>query len=400
MTLVASIEHRFTSRRVFNEAFVTLHNFLSSTCAPLGVTRIAYNTGSNPSGLGIGFHDSTNSASNNAWAVFQHASGSTPFYTLIQYTEQPFLGVTGSSAFADGSTAVNYCLAVATAFREDGGMAWNGTTASNGTDVKGNPVWASGSSRLHMFPRSNNATGSHATVMNNMHAYFRGNPYSQNDLFNLTEGGTGAVSHYFADENNFLFMTDVGAMGNFSAVFFGRYLPRTDISASYPYMMAGWFVSSADQNPFRISTIYGHTGGGLFTNGFAGGAVHPSSSYGVRSYSMTLHELFHQSRFHPNRSIITASNRYDEHRPMMVMSEGPNHYGYIGSTPDFFRIGWGIPTGAVSSSGDWAAFNLSFAFGLNRPWNTYSKIIVPWTGSIRPYSLTSRLGTQFTRSML
>lgn len=395
-----SIDHRFTSRNVFNEAFVTLHNFLSVSCAPLGVERIACNTGSNPSGSGMSFWDSNQSASNNAWACFRFNSASSPFYALIQYTHSPFLGATGSNALGDASSAFPWGVAVQVAFREDGGVAWNGTTSSNGTDSKGTPVWTSGSSRLHVFPRSNNPTGSHDANKNNMNMFFRASGYSQNDLFNLSEGGTGAVAHWFADRDNFLFMADVGALGNYSAVFFGRYIPRTDISASYPYMMASWFPSSADQNPFRLSTIYGATGGGITTAQFQGGVVHPSSSFGVRTYSLTLHELFHQSRFHPNRSIVTASNRYDEHRPMIVMNEEPNHFGFVGTTPDFFKIGWGIPTGAMSSSGDWAAFNLSFAFGLNRVWNTYAKIIVPWTGSVKPYSLTSRLGMQFTRSQL
>lgn len=397
MTLAASIENRFTSRRVFNEAFVNLHDFLSSTCAPLGVTRIACSSGS--LGLGMSYWDTLSSASNNAWATFRFGSATTPFYVLIQYTESASLGASpGNPGLSDAGASDTYRLAVQVAMREDGGVAWNGTTNNNNTDTKGTPVWTAGGSRLHVFPRSNAPTGSHVSSMQNMHSFMRSTGlFSVSDLFNMSEGGTGAVTHWYADENNLLFLTDPGALGNFAGVFFGKYLPRADIAAAYPYAMLGWFQSSADQSPFKIGSIYGSTGGSITTNTFAGGVIHPSSSYGVRTFSAVLHELFHQSRFHPNRSIITASNRYDEHRPMIVMNEEPNHYGYIGTTSDFFRIGWGMPTGAVSSSGDWAAFNLSFAFSLNRPWNTYHKIIVPWTGSVAPYSLTSRQGLQFTR---
>lgn len=396
MTLYGSIEHRYVSRNIFNESFVSLHNFLSSTCAPLGVTRIACSTGS--SGIGMSYHDTNEYAGNNAWAVFKFGNALSPFYTLIQYTTAPNLGtLPGSPAIGDGNASTNYCVAISVAFNEDGTSPWNGTTNNDGTDTKGSTVWVSGSSRAHIFPRSNNLTGSHNTSTNNMHTFFKSAGYSKVDLFNLTEGGTGAVQHFYADEDNFLILSDPGAMGNFSAVYYGRYTPRTDISASHPYMMAGWYTTNTDQNPFKLATVYGNTAGTTGSTIFQGGIVHPNSTYGVRAYSQVLHELFHQSRFHPNRSVVTASNRYDEHKPMLVMNEEPNHFGFVGTTSDFFKIAWGIPTGAVSSSGDWAAFNLSFAFGLNRPWNTYAKIVVPWTGSVSPYSLTSRLGTQFTR---
>jgi hypothetical protein len=398
MTLVASIEHRYTSRRVYQEAFVNLYNFLSSTCAPIGVQLIANNSGSN--GTGFGFWDSPLSASHNAWACFKFASATVPFYTLIQYTENVNFGTSpGNPGLADGA-AGQYRIAVAVAFCSGGANAWGGTTASNGADTKSTPVWTSASAPLFVFPRSNNPTGSHLTNKENMMTFFRSTNYSQADLFNMTtEGGTGAVTHFFADENNFLFMADPGALGNYSVIYFGKYTSRSDITPDFPYVSMGLYTDSTDRAPMTYTADYGSTAGTLTNTTFPGGIVHPSSSFGVRTCKVLLNALFMQSRYHPNKSMTTASNRYDLHRPQLAIFEDPNHYGYLGMI-NFFRMGWGIPTAAVSSSGDYAAFNVHLAFTMNRPWNTYLKMIVPWTGSVQPYSLTSRLGVQFTRSFV
>lgn len=398
MTLAASIEHRYTSRRVYQEAFVNLYNFLSSTCSPLGVQLIANNSGSN--GTGMGFHDSTLSASNNAWACFKFASATNPFYTLIQYTEGVNFGTApGSPGLADGA-AGQYRIAVSVAMRSGTTSPWNGSTASNGADTKGTPVWISGSSSLFVFPRSCNPTGSHNNSKENMMTFFRSTNYSQVDLFNMTtEGGTGAVTHYFANENNFIFMADPGALGNYSTIYFGKYVSRSDIVPEFPYVCLGWYTDSTDRSPMGYLVDYGNTAGTLTSTGFSGGIIHPSSSNGVRTTKALLNTLFLQSRYHPNKSMTTASNKYDLHKPQLAIFEDPNHYGYLGMI-DFFKMGWGIPTAAISSSGDYAAFNVHLAFTMNRPWNTYLKVIVPWTGSVQPYSLTSRLGVQFTRSFV
>jgi hypothetical protein len=383
---------------VYQEAFVNLYNFFSSTCAPIGVTLVANNSGSN--GTGFGYWDTPTSASDNAWACFRFNSASSPFYALIQYTEGSTFGsAPGSPGLADGVNT-NWRIAVSFAFCSGGNVAWNGTTASNGRDTKGTPVWTSASAPLFVFPRSNNPTGSHNNSKENMMTFLRSTNYSKVDFFNMTtEGGTGAVTHFFADENNVLLMGDAGALGNYSVVYFGKYMPRSDITPDYPYVSLGWYTDSIDRNPFTYNVDHGNTAGTNTSTAFQGGIVHPSSSFGVRTTKALLNSLFMQSRYHPNKSIVTASNRYDLHKPQLVIYEDPIHYGYLGLI-NFFRMGWSIPTAAVSSSGDYAAFNIHLAFTMNRPWNTYHKIIVPWTGSVQPYSLTSRLGVQFSRSFV
>jgi hypothetical protein len=348
----------------------------------------------------MGFWDTATSASNNAWACFAFTSATNPFYVLTQYTENVNFGtLPGNPGLADGA-AGQYRVAVSVAMTSDGSSPWNGSTNNNGADVKGNPVWTSASADLFVFPRSCNPTGSHVSSKENMMTFFRSTNYSQVDLYNMTtEGGTGAVTHYFADENNFLFMADPGALGNYSALYFGKYVPRSDVTPALPYASLGWYTDSADRNPMTYAVDHGRTDGTLTSTGFAGGIVHPLSSGGVRTAKALLNSLFFQSRYHPNKSITTASNRYDLHKPQLAIFEDPNHYGYLGMI-NFFRMGWGIPTAAISSSGDYAAFNIHLAFSMNRPWNTYLKMIVPWTGSVQPYSLISRLGTQFTRSFV
>jgi len=398
MTLKGSIEHRYTNRHVFQETFVNLYNFLNSTCSSIGVTRIAYNSGS--AGTGMDYWDGTSPTGNNAWATFKFNSATTPFYVLIQYTESATFGSTPGNPGLRDAVNTNYGLAVSFALNSDGTTPWNGTTLNNGSDAKGSSVWkvgAGGVSRLYTFPRSNYSTGSHATNRENMMTLMKSSVYSQPDFFNMTtEGGHGAVSHFFADENNLLLLTDPGALGNYNAIWFGPYTARNGITADVPLACLGWYTDSTDRSPFNTGVSYGALDGTVSSTNFQGGMLHPQSMNGVRTCKALLNTLFFQSRYHPNKATGLPSKLYDLHRPQLVLYEEPVHFGYVGYV-DFFKMGWGMPSSAVSADGLTAAFNLHFAYNYNRVWNTYLKIIVPWDSAVQPYSLTSRLGHQFSR---
>lgn len=131
-------------------------------------------------GTGTDFHDEANPFTSNAWFVYRMPPTRNRRYSMYichQYSESGTFGNGGGApgriAGTQGNATANsgqHGVQCAIALDSTGADAnpWQGTSNFDGADTKGSPVWdAPVGGYLSMFPRSNNAGGSHATDREN-----------------------------------------------------------------------------------------------------------------------------------------------------------------------------------------------------------------------------------------
>lgn len=400
MAVHGSIDHRILgggqnngTRQPINELFTVLYNFLTSSYAQsAGVQRVAYNSGSQATGMG--FWDSGQTSGENAWACFKFASASIPFYMLIQYSNYDTSnGINGQTlgAFPGNPGVINGTgwssgLGIAFAMDDNGGNVWNGTTLNNGNDIKGFPVWVSSSitGTLFTFPRANSDGGTYATNREDL-AGFGYNSY--NDVNSIK--CSGARAHFLLDQNNFLALLDVAYVGSYYATYFGKYDMRPDITSSLPpYVMISTTNPSNPMPATGVGTIYGPVNG---NNSNADGGVvfpilggSPNATQGVKGVSIDVVSSFLlDARWHPNGGFNPA--KYDLYPPFLAIQESPL-FGFVGRI-NFWNYCFGLPSQATDSTKTRAVFGSGN--------QASAKMLVPWDGVSSPGQGADRLGRQF-----
>lgn len=392
-TVSGSVDHVIsTSNSGSNQEFFTnLYRFLNGPLRSSSYTElVALHHGMTSSGApfpGTNYHDEGRPFGELSWAVFRFRSGSLPqggpnsgpstrrahdFYLFMQWAyNQGFNTAPGSPGLIYGSAGTGIGFSVA--WRDDGTNPWNGGTAANGSDAKGSPVWTAGSSVLHVFPRSNNTGGTHATVKQN------------------TAGTAGSLTagdrwHFIADRDSLLMMGDAGGNNSYnSIVYIGTYEP---LSASQFVTSSGGnaampMIMINDTTTFNFSpgTTYGDTGGTSQQNG---GIVGPNtSSAEARNTRMDRYStnLLGNSSLQPNPNFNPAA--YDEFRIPVMLFESPafGHTGYI----DMIAEAFNIPVHSTNSDNSKASFGAG---------GGVVNVISPWSGSA-PGSTSTRTGRQF-----
>ena len=378
MTTRGVLECRLTGSYLGNdnlylESYVSLTSFFNSTYAQaVGIYRRACSYGAG--GTGDGYPDETSHVGQNPWSVYEFSAATTPFWMLIQANSDGHCSssTSGPTRF-DGNTNI-VGIAVSFAMRADGGTAWNGTLANNGSDMKGVSVWAGGPTDFYVWPRSNSWGGSYSAVRDNM--------------LTLTETYTSPVFGMrvsaVCDENNVVFVTDLAADNRHKLLYFGKYTPRADMTDEviHPYVCLR--NGSHSNQSFDFGT-YGSTGANA--NGNEGGIAHPHSALsGTKSATITSLSAFWTQYFQPS-SVTNASGsfKFDEWPIHVGMNEFPD-IGYLG-TIDWLRYCWGPDSSQVSQDGSRAYFG-------NNLHNT-TRASIPWSSVVYPTAGYDRSGRKF-----
>jgi len=385
-----SVEHRTlagTAQTQNQEFFTNLFRFFNGPLRSGSYAQlVALSTGSSTFAAGPGgtnYHNETGSFGENAFFVFKIFSGAIPgagpstrrsgdYYVLFQWADTNNFGALAGSNPAllyGGTTGDGTGCAVA--FRDDGLSPWNGTTNANGTDTKGNPVWISGSSKLHCLPRSNNALGAHQVARDNMVL--------------VADAGASLVNyryHFFADRDCFVTINDASDNINYNHIYFhGTYEPLPGFPTSSGGIMGEGSAhmpllqySDAGTVIFQNNVLFGITSG--IESAPAGGVISPIMSQSVqfatgRGGKITRYgaEFFQNITFQPNSQFNPM--RYDAMKIPLIVNESPN-FGFIGHI-DFINEIYNVGINNVTSGSDYASFGTSNGANLG--------ILLPWSGS-------------------
>lgn len=376
-TVRGSIEHLFLgtgegtgSTQV---AFVNAYNFLNNNTGTLGIRRIAYNTGSQNTGMedqrGMSYYDQPNPAGDNAWATFCFSSSSIPFYVHIQWAGNAnAIGTApGSPCLFEGS-ATTTVFGISIAQRVDGGNPWNGTSGNLGYDDKGSPVWHPSTSTCVYYPRSNDIVrgGTFGTLRENTMGF-------------AISVGADHRMHQVADYDNYAILFDNANDNSYHAMIFGLYTPLSGVSAQVPYFCFEGEI------PFLIATKYGAEAS---TTGYEGGTSYPtvatsgSVCVGIDRYTTS---FFQNTQAQPNRAYATPS--YDEFPLLIGLFEPNDQVGVLGQSYNFYRESYNVSTHDTNTQGTRAAFGTAVQATV--------KLTVPWHSGTVPGSGVTRAGIQF-----
>jgi hypothetical protein len=397
MTTHGCIESRISAGmgvNAGNEAFVTIYNFFNNLSS-IGVTRIAYNKGNG--GTGMTYWDQGTPPGNNAWALFRFGNAAIPFYVLIQganctsTTGASYSGYAGCTPCVASSSNGNIsggsygCVAIAVAMRLDGSSPWGGTTVNTGTDTKGSPVWTPGASTLAVFPRTNSLYGNRSTNRDACTPIITSGFGSS-----FADVSMGLKINILVDENNILFACDGGCDGSYSMFFFGKYTPKTGITAQIPYVMLNNMMPTSppflnvgnNQNYYYGPIDYALPGYGASTGD--GGIIHPIASVGTKIVSTDWCGTMPLTQYNPSKA-SPFLGRWDLMPVHVVMFEAP-YQGLLG-TINFFKYVQNVETHMLTPD----LRNVVLGSGIVND----MKLLVPWDGVTVPGTGISRTGVIF-----
>jgi hypothetical protein len=376
--IVGTIEHYFAGAGLTTASvqtfFVNCYNFLNNNTGSLGVQRIAFNTGSQDTGMtltrGMNFYDQSNPAGQNAFACFRFLSASVPFDVLIQWTGGSAAGTApGAPAQINGSTPTN-TFGIAFAQRS-GSTAWGGTTGNAGSDAKSTPVWTSGAVEQAYYPRSNDGVraGTHAASRQNMMGFSVGS-------------STDYRAHFIADYDHLAILYDAGADGTYDMIFFGTYTPMSGLSPTIPYFA---FHANASIAP-AAATAYGTTVGNV-PNGavpYPNTAVSGTCSVGFDRLGTG---FLQNSNAQANKAFATP--RWDEFPVVVGIFESPSQVGMLGQHNTFLREVYNIAVHDTNGDGSRAVFGSSLTLAT-------VKMTLPFHTGTTPGSGVTRTGVRFS----
>lgn len=360
-----------TGSKSSSDLFVSLYKFLTTSGSTVaGISLVANNSGSAPNG-GFNYWDQATPIGNDAWAVFCFTSSSIPFYMLLQYATSstaifPFGSTIGGRPALLSNQSAQYRdrggVGIQFAMRADGLSPWAGASGALGNDLKGNPVWTTGSHGLDpqcafVWPRANSVSGSAAVSLTSG---------SRERCLNISpqvwsDGtlATGVRVHFACDFNNVAIAKDTfNNVGSYNYLWFGKYQPATgswpvgsaSLNVPVPYAML-WRDAETTLDPtIALGSVHGSlTGDG----GNEGGIAHPIlSGQVVNVVPGTLSVIPVNSTFHPN-TLYSNPRAYDEFPLMLYMFETGggelrDSFGYLGET-DYLRLNYALLVGDLAS---------------------------------------------------
>lgn len=388
--IVGSIEHLTSVNGTtgsIQSQFVNVYRFLLNASSSLGVTRLAYNTGSSPTGLpanrvgAMNYHDEALPAGPNAWAVFRFNNATIPFDVLVQYTPngtQVNANPASPGLLAGSTQGSIHVVLFAFAQRLDGATAWNGTTLNNGQDAKGSTVWTTGSNVPTFFAPRSNAPGLPQG------AFFSAR---SNMLAATTDGGASSVTartSMVADYDNFTLVVDASNDTTYTILHFGKLIPISGSSVDIPYFCF------SDRNAVAwpvVATAYGSLAGTTTTEGgimFPVGSASGTLAAGFDRLGTT---LFQNVSAQPNRAYSVPT--FNEFPLNVGMNEDADHTGLIGQSDGFIRDTYNLQIHDTNAAGTRAVFG-----GVNTTANI--KVSIPWHSGTAPGSGVARSGVQFS----
>ena len=370
------------------------------------------------SGLGTNYYDVSGSFGFNAWFVVrQNATLTRPFdvYHLVQWSGGSNLivnsgfgtagsvgapgQINGQGAGASYPNSACSCIGIQSVIGVGGiggttgssgnGNPWKGgmnaLTGVLGIDTKAQtgPIWGAppgGGTGVIIFPRSNDGpNGAFRTLAQNCAAI----SYFDLDAMQQRMGIVG-------DDDSFVIFNDHSDNGNYSIVYCGLYLSRSNAPASanpYPYMM----LSMGNANlplTFTDQSVYGDVAGTAAAQGGIAGTI--TASCASLQLDHFVNNFLGDINFWPDRQMFAGGNAYNEF-PIWVgiFEQVPiQQSGWLGQLT-FLKEMYNVPTNDTKSD-----FNRIF---LGTTTVAQSKISAPWDNQNNtvPRSGASRAGVTF-----
>jgi len=392
-----------------NEMYVNLFNFLTYLSGNNVVDLVTYFTGSLALGSGTDYWDTANRCGQGAFSVWKwkaNANRNWDWYMMIQnHSGSSNLQINanctptllGGGTFYSNAKGILMQIAISVS----GSISynpWNGTI-SMGNAAKTTPVWVTGSNpsaSLHVFPRTNNISGSDPTAKSTVM------------IIGRESSNTSPVAyraHFLADSDSLVMFSDhanniIGngpcLSQNYFASYYGPFKLIPGISQSNIVNTLGQsgslgFVSltSIIQNSTGRSstTIPEYTNIGPITtdiNSYEGGLL-ATTDIGVRRYFVSNDNTSMVSTYNPNSMLGIANNELDERMFSLILNENP-YYGFAGwlDTP-LFRNVVNINTHHVRYDGLRAVFGGTTVIADR-------KISTVWSGSNPPGAFWGRTG--------
>lgn len=350
-------------------------------------TRIAlqHGNGGTGDGNGTGRWDSgANSFGNNAFAVWRMeptAARTWPYYFTMHcqcaggnattWGAAPGDPVNSYASTASSTAYIGFQCAIGIGGDQN---PWNGTTNNDGTDYRaggtslplgsdGNgQVWrvpASGGTNLLVFPRSNSAGGSYATVKEDMLCIVNhGNP-------------DNARAHLVMDDDCVaMYWDEDDASGSLNTVqTFGIFDPHPNMSHDRP------FFQYRAQNVPTTTAANDQRLGGIATPD--SGAAEP-----VQKIWAAI-RYFQNILWQPNTAFATGE--YDVVPWDLMMHDG--RFGFVGTTTPIFQSCVNVPPNSTNAAFDLAVFgNVTIST---------AKSVFAWTGVAAPQNSSTREGVPF-----
>ncbi len=346
------------------------------------MTLVSRNCGLSSSPGDIGYWDEPNPFKDNAWAVFRMEKTEErpfPYYVQIQLTlNNTFGNAPGNPGLLDGFNGINGGIGVGIQVAVGVGGDENpfkGTmTAGASNDVRADPIWGVpvGGTECHVFPRSNNGFGSHAT--------------SKQNFTKITGlSATQLRYHYILDDDNILILVESTSAGTTACGLYwaGPYVPRAGLGAIRAMGAIGGVSANV---PLSAGTQYGLAAG----TGNQGGLLMLNPGQGVRGIGIDRYQNLLSSSIIPTQ--MTGTLEYPEYMlPMFGLEArvlGVPAVGLAGHI-SFFR---------ETANADFRDCSTDFtraAFGSST--TTAIKVTVPWNGVSAPGATSTRNGLDFVR---
>lgn len=365
-TIVKSLDHKGTTSgaNAVQEQFKILFDFMEAMVTAGHMTRRALQWGNG--GTGTDFWDGANPFGENAFAVYSWGSGAgTARDILIQWATSDAFGASpGDPAAINGGTGDGVGIAMAT--REDGGSPWNGSFDNDGTDSKGTPVWAPGSSVVHGIDFAHSSVGSFQTNLENCIRVALDSPNAMR-------------MHIVGDQDNIAIFSSETDDGSYRCCTLGRFVPRSGWSGPNPL-----YVMSEMQTTAWGNTTYGSSTG---TATREGGVLGRLSGDGVGQLRIgeVQYTNFLNDTYQPNLQI--NPQELDGMTPLLVYGSA-SRPGLVGSFDGaVVAVVFSDLNQSVSPLADQAYVGDAAAISTRR-W------VLPWDGGTAPGVGATRAGRQ------
>lgn len=368
--------------------FAAVNSFFEHLSTPAGGNYMEPVAGYFGEGGATGY-DATggaNPSGENAFRVFkQKTSAARPgggsqlgaIYWLFQWADVSYWNVCEllSNNGYDG-------VGIISAFLEDGNSPWNGSTADDGTDTHGLPVWADNGSTAHVLEYSNYS--GHNTNKNNLMTLY----------YDASGISTEVYAQMIADADNVIILISSawGDAGNEHDMVLGAFqglIDKLTAVPSYPYPVLAGSMYDVSDTPGRQFYL-GYPSRSVRTNsqqwpaggtGSAqpmGGIVTPTNGNGTfRWYDL-------EFVINGNQPNGWLSDKYEESPIGICVS-----VDRVGWLDDFFRSTYDI------ANNSWDATNERAVFGANT--SPTVKLSVPWPSTIgeAPAATRTQAGVPF-----
>lgn len=392
--IVGSIEHYvgtgFVSGSI-QSTFISLYRFLLHASASLGISRLAYNTGSSLTGAplirAMNYYDETLPAGGNAFAAFRFNNATLPFDMLIQLASSDAAlgagpgGPATGSGLAQGSSQTQRAIFYSFCQRLDGVTGWNGTTLNDGNDRKGNPVWNTGSNVPTLLVPRSNSNG--LAVLNKANMLMV--PFTNN-------ADQAMRFSAVADYDNFVSVVDSLNDGTYNITFFGQYTPISGTSPEIPYF--GYADRAAAAWP-QAAVGHGNTAGDMTISygsgqaGVEGGIMFPQASVSgtvAVGFDRLGTVFFQNTNGQPNRSYTVPT--FNEFPLNVGVYDNNDRVGLMGQC-DFIREIYNVQIHDTNADGTRAVFGGSTT-------TAAIKVSIPWHSGTTPGTGVSQKGVQFS----